>query len=152
MLNLNLTLPVVVNMLRTIAQANPERVGRDDSDGGVGCTYAAVSNGALVPVCIVGQMFANLGLLRLLLIDPSHIVSDGYTPSQHGACSIEGGLWDSLAENGITADLDAQTFMRAVQQRQDEGTPWGIAYDESVQEYRDEQEAKVRDSLDRLFN
>lgn len=151
MLSLHLTLPTVVNMLRNIAQGDPERIGRDDSDGGVGCTYASIKNGALVPVCIVGQMFANLGLLRLLLIDPSRLDHEGYTPSQHGACSIEGEMWASLAENGVTADRDAQTFMRAVQARQDEGQPWGEAYEASVNEYRAEQEAKVRDNLDRLF-
>lgn len=131
MLNIHLTLPIVANMLRLISQRDPERVGREDE--GAGCTYASVKDGALYPICIVGQMFADLGLLRLLLTDPSDIVDAGYAPSNLGACTTNFGFWESLAKHGVTADEDAKEFMRDVQMKQDEGERWGEAYTMAVE-------------------
>jgi len=149
MLNIHLTLPIVVNLLRTIAQRDPERIGREED--GAGCTYATFKDGALTPICIVGQMFADLGLLRLLLYDSSDLNST-YHPSQYGACSVGFGFWDNLTAYGITAEHEAQVFMRDLQAKQDEGKTWGVAFAETVEEYLAVQNGKFDDEQAALDN
>lgn len=141
MLNIHLTLSQVFGFLSTIVERDPSVVART-SDGKVGCVYAEQNGHVLTPVCIVGQMFADLGLLRLLLILPSDV--NGYS-DQHGTCSTYGEFWNSLAEFGITADEDAKHFMREVQSKQDSGFTWGDALSGAVQEYIDVENARLND-------
>lgn len=150
MLNLHLTLPVVVNMLRTIVSRDPERIGREDD--GAGCVYATIKDGALVPICIIGQMFADMGLLRLLLTNPNDIEESHYTPSNLSSCGVGYGFWDTMAEFGINVDKDAQEFAHSVQSKQDLGTAWGAAFDTAVEQYRRQQQEELNDRLDVLFS
>lgn len=147
MLSINLTLPMVVNMLRTIAEREPDRVG---SSGTGGCVYADVDGFVLTPVCIVGQMFSDMGLLRLLLAEPNKtgdlaVASSSCAPSSTW-------FWERVASFGVSVDEDAQQFAYSVQRRQDEDIPWGEAFALAVKAYRDEQEDLLTRTLDDLFN
>lgn len=124
MLNIHLTLPQVIGFIKTIVDRDPDHVAKSPS-GGAGCMYTSINGHVLTPVCIVGQMFADLGLLRLLLTTPNVLTADA---DQHGACSIGGDFWNSLDNFGITADDDAKEFLREVQSKQDSGYTWGDAY------------------------
>lgn len=148
MLNIHLTLPQVVNMLRTLSEREPERVGKSETGG---CVYGVIEKGVLIPVCIVGQMFADLGLLRLLLNNPSDLHSGEYGTQNLGACALSADFWPELAKFGITADDDAKEFMHSVQRRQDDDHSWGTAFSEAVQEHRDEQERVLTTRLNGLF-
>lgn len=145
MLSIHFTLVQVVNMLRALAERDPDRIGKS-GDGG--CVYATVQGHVLTPVCIVGQMFSDLGLLRLLLHNPSDLnYNDGFL----GACAVEADFWSFIANYGITADLDAKEFMHSVQRKQDDGITWGEAFSMAVQEYRAEQMEALDRRLDNLF-
>lgn len=148
MLNIHLTLPQVVGFIRTIAERDPENVARK-SDGSVGCVYMEQNGHIMTPVCIVGQMFADLGLLRLLSERPSDL--SGYTDGL-GACSVQGAFWDALSNYGVTADEDAQRFLREVQYKQDGGSAWGAAYAEVVEQWQATENDKMdheQETLDR---
>lgn len=82
-------------------------------NGGEGCVYIVKPspNGLLTPVCIVGQVFSDLGILRAML-------SEGGT-DQHEACNIGSTLWDNAQAMGVTFDEDAQVFLRDAQRYQD---------------------------------
>lgn len=147
MLNIHLTLRDVVGMLRTIADREPERIGKSETGG---CVYAVYKDGVLVPVCIIGQMFADLGLLRLLLNEPNDL-GTGYAACM-SSCSVGYGFWSTLAdEYGITVDTDAQAFAHSVQRKQDENDTWGEAFAKAVQEYRDNETEALSIRLDNLF-
>lgn len=144
MLNIHLTLPQVVGFLRTIAEGEPTRIGQGE---GGSCVYADSDDGMLTPVCIIGQMFANLGLLRLLLTDPNEL----FYPNMLGACGIDSDFWSYLARYGVTADLDAKEFAHSVQRTQDDGIPWGEAFNNAVTKYRESQQADLDHRLNNLF-
>jgi hypothetical protein len=147
MLSIHFTLPQVIGLLRVLANREPERIGKS---GDAGCVYGYVEKGVLTPVCIVGQMFADLGLLRLLLTDPSDL-SYGYATPNLGACAVSGDFWGYLAAFGITADEDAKAFMHSVQRRQDDDSTWGEAFADAVEDYRGEQQAALDNRLSNLF-
>lgn len=146
MLSIHLTLPQVVGFLRTIVDRNPDHVAKAPG-GGQGCIYMHVDGHVLTPVCIVGQMFADLGLLRLLRINPNDLSEYG---DQFGACSVKGEMWEALAEYGITADEDAQVFLREVQYKQDSGLSWGDALRIAQQDWLDEHNARLDDEQNAL--
>ncbi len=151
MLSIHFTLAQVVNMLRVIADREPDRIGSDTTTG-AGCVYATIKSDILTPVCIIGQMFSDLGLLRLLLSSPSE--TENYyngKVSNLSACGINGGFWDRVATYGVTFDDDAKEFAHSVQRRQDEDQRWGDAFANAAQAYRDEQQAELAQSLNRLF-
>ena len=143
MLNVHFTLAYVLAALTGIANREPERVGQKENGG---CIYAVVENAALVPVCIVGQMFSDLGLLRLMLNSPNEVES--WNTEMQGACNVGGHLWDSLAKYGVTADEDAQKFAHRVQSRQDDGVTWQDAYNGAVEDHKQD----ARDALDQQFD
>jgi hypothetical protein len=149
MLSIHFTLPQVLGFIRTIVERNPEHVAKAPN-GGQGCIYMVKSdNGFLTPVCIVGQMFADLGLLRLLLLDPSNLSEYG---DQYGACAVKGEFWDGLGAFGITADEDAQEFLREVQYNQDSGSTWGDSLATTIEQWQAKENAKMDDeqrTLDR---
>lgn len=157
MLSIHFTLPQVLVYLRTIVARDPEAIART-KDGSVGCLYAEQEGHVLHAVCIIGQMFADLGLLRLLLTDPSDV--RGYS-DLHGTCSVHADFWPALAKFGITADEDAMEFMRSVQQKQDGGSTWGDALTSTVDEsvsrgnaHLDDEQATLdyrREALANLF-
>lgn len=146
MLSIHLTLAQVVTLLNTIVQRDPERVGTGSN--GAGCVYGYQNEGALTPICIVGQMFADLGLLRLLMNNPNEL---DFPSAMSSTCGTSSGFWEVLNKYGITADEDAARFMFAVQRRQDEGQTWGMAYDQSVRDYRDAQQDDLNARLNSLF-
>lgn len=148
MLSIHFTLAQVVAMLRTIADREPERIGKSDTGG---CVYGVVKEDVLTPVCIVGQMFADLGLLRLLLNNPSDLHNGVYGTENLGACAISADFWPELAKFGITADDDAKEFMHSVQRRQDDDDNWGEAFALAVQEYRDREQALLDQRLRGIF-
>lgn len=92
-------------------------------DGQPGCVYAVFQNGSLVPVCIVGQVFADLGILRAVLgavtlndmlkADPDDL------PSQSGACSLNDGMWSRAHDMGVLFTNEAREYLRVVQSVQD---------------------------------
>lgn len=139
LLNIHLTLPMVIAYLRAIATAEPDRIGQD----GTMCIYAKQVGAVLTPVCIMGQMFANIGLLRLLMVNPSDLDS----PSNPDSCAVATGFWTRLAEFGITATPEAQQFCHDVQRQQDEGTAWGQAFTDGVTDFK----ARKQTALEKEF-
>ena len=108
-----------------------ERFGFDhtatnpDPNSGATCIYAVTDEkGNLVPVCIVGQLFASYGLLGLLVTsDPSQYAN----PSNEGACMVGSEVWTPLVNLGWTVDEDAREYAYAAQRAQDNGATWGDA-------------------------
>lgn len=146
MLSIHFTLVQVVNMLGNIARRDSERIGKSETGR---CIYGVIENGVLVPVCIVGQMFSDLGLLRLLLNNPNEVES--WNTEMHGACNVGGHLWEALAKYGITFDEDAQKFAHRVQGRQDDGVTWGEAYAGAVAQWREDEQYALTQRLDSIF-
>lgn len=144
-LSINFTLGQVITHLRAIAKRDPERIGQGE-DGS--CIYATVNGHVVTPVCIVGQMFADLGLLRLLITHPNDL---SWGESRASSCGFGSLLWEKLAPFGITADEDAARFMRLVQQRQDGGEPWGDSFDGAVEDYKANAQDALGRELDNLF-
>jgi len=106
------------------------------------CTYAVVVDGVLTPVCLIGQMFADMGLLGLLVRDLTDAQDTGHI-SQEGACDTGGAVWQALAKVGIETDPEAQKYARSAQYGQDNGLTWGqsIAYADGVYLARQRREA-----------
>lgn len=148
MLSIHFTLAQVVAMLSTIVKRDPERVGTG-TDGEAGCVYGYITGDkVLTPVCIVGQMFADLGLLRLLMSEPNELV---YTSAITTTCGTSSGFWERVGKFGISADEDAIEFMFNVQRSQDAGLPWGEAFDGAVRDYRDNAQDDLNARLNSLF-
>lgn len=82
-------------------------------NGGAGCQYIVKPSpeGALVPVCIVGQVFSDLGILRAMVSD------GGY--DQHEACNMDSPIWGNAEAMGVTFAEDAQHFLHSAQKYQD---------------------------------
>lgn len=102
------------------------------------CVYVDRVEGVrLIPSCIVGQFFADLGVLRVLLSE----VGVGDQP-KNCPLSNEGGLSrevrDRLADKyGITMDDEAYTLLSEAQGGQDNGRPWGKAVEAAAQYVED---------------
>jgi hypothetical protein len=137
MLPIHLTVTVVLSMLSDVISRFGEDHTARKPGGGTGCVYAVQEGNRLIPVCIVGQVIADLGALRALVVpyetarkdasDGFYSLGDGETPAQYAACTLENPMWDRLAAFGITADDDAKALLRAVQDVQDGDHGWGEA-------------------------
>lgn len=108
--------------------------GNRKNEGVPGCIYVTSEDDGytLVPVCIVGQVFANLGILRALVMvdgvtDPHEISTPGEGIKQFAACTPHAVLWERAAQHGVTFTHEAQEFLRDVQSAQDGGDSWGLA-------------------------
>ena len=134
-LSIHLTLAQVIGFIKVIVDRDPDKVAKGPN-GGSGCMYMVRKGHVLTPVCIVGQMFADMGLLRLLLTDPSNLTDEN---DQFGSCSLNSDMWNGLAKFGVTADKDAQEWLYNVQRKQDSGSSWSDAFNEARDEYLDEQ-------------
>lgn len=132
MFNLHITLAMALTGIKSIV----ERFGHDHigslPEGG--CAYVEKVDGIrLVASCIVGQFFADLGILRVL-------VGDGYSGSTiPGLCGIrnEIAMTDDLRERlavkwGITFADEAWTFLSTAQVEQDGAAQWGQAAEEAA--------------------
>jgi len=137
MLNIHFTLAYVVAALRGIAGREPDRIGQ--TDGG-SCIYGVIKEGALVPMCIVGQFVANEGLLRLLIRRPGEYAvatyTDDWNPENYGSCGLGEDVWSTLDNFGVTFDVDAKKFLHCVQVEQDNGSKWGVAFENGTAEFR----------------
>jgi hypothetical protein len=118
--DLHITLLMAFDLISGIV----ERFGPDHiagANGTQGCIYASQNDrtGVLTPVCIVGQMFADLGILRTLVT----------TSETGGVCNLGGifNLADDLARFGVTFDTHVLSFLSALQGEQDSGSTWGKA-------------------------
>jgi hypothetical protein len=93
-------------------------------DGQPGCVYAVFQNGSLVPVCIVGQVFADLGILRavtssgITLNEMLNAAADDL-PTQGGACALQDAIWSNAHDMGVLFTNDAREYLRVVQSVQD---------------------------------
>jgi hypothetical protein len=98
-------------------------------EGDSGCTYFLKDSKAnlyggfdtvidvhnLRPVCIVGQVFSRLGIMRALLTS---------TGDQYSTCQVGSDIWINADEMGVTFSEQAQTLLRAAQYNQDSGKTW----------------------------
>lgn len=154
MRHITIDLPRAVAGLRSIVERFGENHVPSNPAGGAGCIYATIRDGALVPVCIVGQFVADLGFLGALLQpvadDDEYAVdfvlsqrSDTYSgtprtePEQQGACVPSGVVWDALSEHGLHFTDDAKRYLRDVQAEQDASTPWGRAVEGALRAAHD---------------
>jgi len=107
-----------------------------------GCVYSKMVDGVLTPVCIVGQVFANWGLLGLLLVDFREPVDpDTGDLSQFGTCILGEPMWERLRALGVKVTDDAVHFFRDAQSAQDAGYTWGFSL--AYAEFRVGERARV---------
>src|SRR6478752_3164201 len=133
-------------LLAAVSQKGADFVA--ESYDGV-CIYAARDeHGALTPQCIVGQVFANLGLLGLLVSNGAHIVS-GTVPEQSSACHVGSYVWENLSDAGVHVTPEAQALFRGAQSKQDRHVPWGEAVEAAVAEYITEAAEKAKEQAER---
>ena len=102
--------------------------------GGIGCTYAEETAAGyllpyLVPVCIVGQFLADLGILAAVLPE------EGSSEQQYGACVAGSTIWENAEAMGVTFTDEAKTFLRMAQAEQDSGKAWGDSLQEAVTQF-----------------
>lgn len=135
---LHITLLMAFDGLRSIV----ERFGPDHIAGdGNGCIYAVEKvPGVLAPVCIVGQYFSDLGILRTLTLpsesdllghNGGNLTTGEETSTGSGVCNLAGlgsGLREHLESNhGVTFEDNAWRFLMEAQGQQDSGETWGRA-------------------------
>lgn len=143
--NVHDALLLLVNIVKAFGpdHSATDPTGVATNDGG--CTYfshnkpspftpgvfTGVDYDNLVPVCIVGQVFSRLGILRAL------VRPGGDT--QYSTCDVTSAMWDNAAQMGVTFTEDARALLRAVQMRQDtNSTPWGQALTAAVKATQEE--------------
>lgn len=108
-----ITLVQAVSLLTEVVKRFGASHKATTPEGGEGCVYLvkATPNGLLTPVCIVGQVFSDLGILRAMLTDGGH--------DQHEACNIGSTLWENATAMGVEFTEEAQVFLRDAQRYQD---------------------------------
>jgi hypothetical protein len=132
-------------LLNIVRQFGHDHVAKAPG-GGNGCTYVVVQNGVLVPVCIIGQLVANLGFLGILVTeDPGNYDSEDV--AQHDACNIGQPMWDELANVGIVFTEDAKHYARLVQSAQDAGRTWSQAVQYGDAKFAEDKANAARDAL-----
>lgn len=132
MLSLTITLSMVLKGLRAIIdEFGPDHVAGDD---GIQCVYIkdGVAEGFIEPVCIVGTLFDRWGMLRLL--SSPHGSGDRTDAGVCQFANFGSTVTEALTGYGVSMDREAVRFLRAVQVRQDKGTPWGLAFEETIEE------------------
>lgn len=113
----------VTMLIAVVKEFGKDHTARGSASGG--CQYVVTPSPTLplVPVCIIGQVFANLGILRAMLTDNGN--------DQFGACSLDSPIWHNAEEMGVTFTDDARHFLRCAQNYQDSpskgGQAWGGA-------------------------
>lgn len=128
---LHITLLMAFDLLKGII----ERVGADHKQMG-SCQYAKETNGVLVPVCIVGHVFHDLGILRTLIGTESEWHSAKFIPGADLDASglvcngpgISASLRTYLASRyGITFENEAWYLLEVAQENQDHRETWAKA-------------------------
>lgn len=129
-------------LVSIVKQFGADYVPKTD-EGGTGCIYVEVHDATdawgystkhvdpfnLVPVCIVGQVFSRLGILRAVLTSEK---------VQDTACNLGQQMWDNADAMGVTFTEDAQRLLRLAQSRQDSGIGWQEAVEGAVTALQDE--------------
>jgi hypothetical protein len=134
--NLHITLAMALAGLRSVVDRIGEHHVGTMGDGR-GCAYVENVDGVrLVPSCIVGQLFADLGVLRALVISSDASFSGCQIPGSD--LRNEGGMSPELRkrlaeESGITMSDEAFTFLQTAQFEQDNEYAWGVAVERAAQ-------------------
>ena len=121
-------------LVRVVKEFGYSHIAKDPRGGVTGCIYVTDSTDLfLTPVCIVGVLFARIGIARALIVPGGG--------DQYGACNFGEGLWDRAEEMGVEFTGEAKEFLRDVQKGQDNDEAWGYALAKAVEKRED---AKVR--------
>lgn len=157
---LHITLLMAFDGLRNIV----DRFGPEHKNEGA-CRYAVERSGVLTPVCIVGQFFHDLGILRTLIAENGPNMSTGEAIGEGwevkyadtGYCNLDnfdGYTLDLLHERyGITFDPEAITLLKSAQGWQDDGATWAEAVErasERVMNMHDLTPPDTRTAVERL--
>lgn len=128
MLKSTITLTDAVTILTNVVKDHGADHAPLGNKGAPGCNYTTAGlnhdnmddnpTKRLVPVCIVGQVFAYLGILRAVF---------QATGSEFSTCGLGSTIWVNAETMGVTFTKDAQVFLRSAQQEQDSGRAWGVA-------------------------
>lgn len=156
-------------LLSQIVQSKGRDYTATSPDGDTSCIYGNVVDGVLVPVCIVGHLFAKLGVLGVLMRGDDYLalmlgVSKTPFPMQHGACSIDADhLWSDAKAAGLEFSLEAKQFLRYAQNWQDESeavcfngdhvlsdNTWGGALDFAVEQMQARAWSEINRQTDAL--
>jgi hypothetical protein len=135
MFNLHINLAMALAGLRSVVDRFGESHVGTMGDGR-GCAYVENVDGLrLVPSCIVGQFFADLGILRVLTVaDDAAFVGckiPGSDLRNQGGMSKE--LRTTLADKfGVTMTDEAFTFLTTAQFEQDGEYAWGEAVERAA--------------------
>lgn len=124
---------VFLGLLDIVNRFPSDHVGTNED----GCAYVSSVEGyRLIPSCIVGQFFADLGLLRMLLVNDGSFCGvavttpDGTKYNNMGAMSPD--ARERLADWGVTMDDDAHALLWNTQINQDAKEPWPIAFEDAL--------------------
>lgn len=89
-----------------------------------------METGALTAVCLVGQGFAELGILRAThrgYAGSNVLDTDRGTENNFAACHLNSPMWERAEAMGVTFTPKAREFMKDAQNHQDNGAQWGDA-------------------------
>lgn len=146
MLSFHITLSLAIQMLTKVVEDRGYNHRAGDGLGvGTSCIYGTYVNGVMQPVCIVGQMFHNIGLLGLL-------VNPADASQQADSCGSMSALWDRLSEHGVIVDRDAREFLASAQRSQDNGDIWGMALAKALRNAKEARTAEILGKDDALHN
>jgi hypothetical protein len=138
---ITVSLMQAVSLIKAVVDRFPSD-HQGNTDGSGSCVYIDTYDEAtgdrhddnplrrLSPVCIVGQVFADLGILRAML------QANGI--DQFGSCNPNGedgmAIFANAEQMGVSFTEDAQWFLTNVQSEQDAGTPWPQAFTSGLTE------------------
>src|SRR5690242_11272279 len=125
---------VITGFNRILARFGDDHKATNPNGSG-GCIYAVMNDGIMTPVCIVGQFFADLGLLGLLLSDPTD-PSDGAFCTKAQPNNLPGiaSAVNDLRHRGIEVEDAAFTILAHAQSVQDSGYTWREAFEAGLRD------------------
>lgn len=112
---------------------------QDTKENAWGGSHKFINVDNLRPVCIVGQVFSRLGIMRALLS------GDG---DQYSTCQPDALLWANAEEMGVDFTEEARSLFRQAQYKQDNGQTWRDAVTEAVAEAQAEALAEFQRNSD----
>lgn len=130
-----ITIDMAVKGLLTILDVFGEDYRAPQDGDEVRCIYVERDvSGALVPVCIVGALFARWGILGALVETPNSNHS-GIAASGSEVCNLSSFTLTAnrLAERGIVVDNEAIALLAKAQGEQDKGKTWGYAVEAALE-------------------
>lgn len=126
---------------------------RPKADGGRSCIYASLDGFVLRPVCLIGVMLHDLGVLRAVVysIYGENAYGYGNVDGQDGACELDAeGMWARLAQAGVTFTDEAKVLMRHAQAEQDSGEVWGDAVEKGLFEAQEKFRSDIEEQVESL--